>query len=211
MNAMPARSTAQWKLVVVSVLVGLGLGVITVLGQKWLDGDWDRLANSGAVWLTVAFAVGSHMPSTRWAAAAGFATLIAAVIGYYAAVPLLVEGADASVRSVAIWLGPAIGGGPLFGAAGRWWRGVDATRSSLSTALMGGAFVAEGVYTLIRIAGPTGSQEAAGWTMLAIGLAVPVLLGHSMSERLRGSILLLPASLAGLAIFWILERVVSRV
>ena len=39
-------------------VAGLGLGVLTVYGQR-LPGGWSTLANSGAVWLVFAFVAGS--------------------------------------------------------------------------------------------------------------------------------------------------------
>ncbi len=64
------------------VVVGLTTGVLTLSGQAVLDGDWNRLANSGAIWVTVAFAVGAVMVSDREAVVAGTATLLLALVGY---------------------------------------------------------------------------------------------------------------------------------
>jgi hypothetical protein len=69
-----------------------------------------------------AFVAGSLMRTELTAAAAGSGTLVGAVIGYYVAVPIVVEGAAANMRTVAIWTGTALIGGPVFGLAGRWWR-----------------------------------------------------------------------------------------
>ena len=35
--------------------MGVGTGVLTLLGQGVLDANWNRLVNSGAVWLMVGF------------------------------------------------------------------------------------------------------------------------------------------------------------
>ena len=197
----------SWRVVVLVVLIGLALGVLTVLGQGVLPGNWNRIANSGAVWVAVAFAVGAFMASDRTAALAGATTLVGAVIGYYVTVPWLVEGAASSSRSVAIWGVTALIGGPVFGLAGRWWRMGTDDRRAIAIALLGGAFAAEGVYTLIHIAGPTGSQEAVGWTMLAIGVAIPLLLGRSPRGRALGLVVMVPVGCLVFAAYSLIDLV----
>lgn len=162
------------------VLAGLAIGVLTVLGQGHLPGQWSTLANSGAVWLVVAFVAGSRMPTDGWAAAAGVAILVGAVIGYYVSVPIIVEGAAANMRSVAIWTGTALVGGPVYGVAGRWWRDERPTRRAIAVALLGGILVAEGLYDVVTIR----RIRTAGWAMIAAGLAAPIVLGRSARERL---------------------------
>ncbi|WP_258000490.1 DUF6518 family protein [Bacillus sp. Marseille-P3661] len=38
-----------------SVIIGILVGILTVLGQGILPGSWNSLANSGTVWLIPAF------------------------------------------------------------------------------------------------------------------------------------------------------------
>lgn len=160
---------------------GLALGLLTLLGQRWLHGAWLAIVNSGAVWLLPAFVAGSLMRSDAGAAVAGAALLVAAVVGYYAPVPLVVEGAAANAHSVAVWIATALVGGPVYGLAGRWWRRRRGWRSCAALGLLGGAFLAEGAARL-----HAGGGGAAGWTMVAIGVALPVALGRSTRERAIG-------------------------
>lgn len=197
----------SWRVSVVVVLTGLGLGILTVLGQGLLPGNWHRIANSGAVWVAVAFAVGAFMASDRTAALAGAGTLLGAVVGYYVTVPWLVEGAASSSRSVAIWGVTALIGGPVFGLAGRWWRTGTEGRRAIAIGLLGGAFAGEGAYTMIHIAGPTGSQEAVVWTMLAIGVGVPLLLGRSLRGRLFGLVVMVPVGCLVFAAYSLIDLV----
>lgn len=122
-------------------LAGIGTGVLTLLGPGVLDAGWNRLANSGAIWLMVGFLVGSRMPSVGWAVAAGVGTLIGAVAGYYMAANL--SGTGVSMSAVAIWIGAAIVGGPVYGIAGRWWHDERRSRRAAAIALMGGILSAE--------------------------------------------------------------------
>ena len=171
-------------------VAGLGIGVLTVYGQR-LPGGWSTLANSGAVWLAAAFIVGSLMRSDLSAAATGGGLLVGAVIGYYAAVPIVVEGAAANMRSVAIWSGTALVGGPVFGVAGRWWRRESSSKRVIAIGLLGGVFVAEGINDVRYI--PT--VRTAGWVLLAVGLLVPWVLGRSWRERLLGLAAMVPVAL----------------
>src|SRR4029079_15651523 len=89
----PGRPVVNAGVVLAS---GFALGFLTLLGQKWLRGAWLAVVNSGAVWLLPAFVAGSFMRTDATAAAAGAGLLVAAVVGYYAPVPLVVEGAAAN-------------------------------------------------------------------------------------------------------------------
>jgi hypothetical protein len=171
----------------VLLLFGFALGVVTMFGQTWLHGAWLALVNSGAVWLAAAFVAGAVVRSDPAAALAGTAVLMAAVVGYYGSVPFVVEGASASSRSVAIWLATALVGGPVYGVAGRWWRGTRSWKAWVGLALLGGAFLAEGASRL-RL----GHGDPAGWGMLLAGLVIPLVLGRSTRERLFGLILMVP-------------------
>ena len=164
--------------------------MLTLLGQAVLDGDSNRLANSGAVWVTIAFALGAVMSSDREAAVAGTATLELALVGYQLAssIAQLSLGASAFV----IWTGTALVGGPVFGIAGRRWR-AEAGRSGLvAIALLGAVFVAEGAYTLWTIP----DLWRAGAVEVVLGIAVPVLLGRDRREAASCSGLALLAVLA---------------
>ena len=171
-------------------VAGLSIGVLTVYGQR-LPGGWSTLANSGAVWLVFAFVAGSVMRTDLAAAAAGTGTLVGAVIGYYAAVPIVVEGAAANIRSVAIWTGTALIGGPVLGLAGRWWRRGSLAQRVIALALLSGVFVAEGLNDVRSV--PT--VRAAGWILLAVGLLVPLMLGRLWRERLLALTAMVPVAL----------------
>jgi len=194
----PSRLSRTFILV---TALGCAVGVLTVVGQGGLPGNWTTLANSGAVWLTAAFLVGSFMPTDRVAAAAGVMTLVGAVFGYYVSVPFIVEGAAADARSVAIWVIVALAGGPVFGMAGRWWHSDRLARRIAATALLGGVFFAEGLDRTLR----NPHLGAVGWTMMAIGVAIPLILGRRNKERLGGLAAELPVILAALGAYWIIN------
>ena len=162
------------------IALGIAIGVLTVFAQGALPGTWKTWANSGAVWLAPAFFVGSFMSTDRVAAAAGFVALVAAIAGYYVSVPVIVEGASSDVRSVTVWVVAALVGGPVLGMAGHWWRDDRALRRIAALAILGGVFTGEGLERVL--ADPR--IGAAGWTMVAAGILVPLVLGRTIRERL---------------------------
>ena len=178
---------------------GLATGGLTLLGQAVLDAEWNRLANSGAIWLAVAFAIGSRMASDREAVVAGTATLLFALIGYQLAARVV--GASIGVTGLVIWSGTALVGGPVYGFAGRHW-GVRARGARIfALALLGAVFVAEGAFTLLAIP----DLARVGWVEVVVGLALPVVLGRDGRERVAGVALLVPLACLGLLAFEIIN------
>ena len=126
--ASPSSLLSRARRSLLVIAVGFATGVLTLLGQAIFDGDWNRLLNSGAIWVTVAFALGAVMHSDREAAVAGTAALVLALVGYH----LAASACRAPLGSSAfvIWTGTAIVGGPVFGIAGRRWRATQDDRAS---------------------------------------------------------------------------------
>lgn len=194
-----------WQAGVLAGVVGIALGVLTLIGQGQLPGAWQHLANAGGPWLVGAFFISALVPSSRWAAVAGLVTLLGALLGYYVAAHFLVE-ASASSGIVAFWIGIALVGGPLFGMAGHWWRDAREWRRVAGAALLGAVIVAEGIY-LLQVVIP--EDRPAGWAGIAVGIAVPLLLGRTAGDRLLGLVAMVPALLLGLAGFLVMTVVYS--
>jgi hypothetical protein len=197
-TAGTGRDLVTRSLVVASV--GLGTGVLTLLGQAVLDGDGNRLANSGAIWLTVAFGAGAAMASDRQALVAGLATLLMALVGYQAAAS--VAHAPMAASALVIWSTTALVGGPVLGLAGRRWRAGRGRERSVAIALLGAVYVAEGTNTLLSIP----DLARAGWTEVIIGVGLPVLLGRDRAERTTALVLLAPLAFLGLLVYQGIDR-----
>jgi hypothetical protein len=180
----------------VAVVAGLVAGAVTQLLQGILPAEVGSIANSATPWLAVAFGVGATAPRWWIAALAGAITLLAALVGYYGLVQVR-YGYGVEVRgTVLLWLIAAVVGGPVFGVAGRWWRGDGPWRRAIGPALLGASAMAEGVY-LARI--PTVASAAP--LFVVVGLLIPVLLGRRREDRIRGLVLLLPCVALGAAGF----------
>jgi hypothetical protein len=127
-------------------------------------------------------------------------TLLLALLGYQLAATVAAVGV--SVPGLLIWSVTALVGGPLSGLAGRHWRAGTGRARALAIAILGAAFVAEGVYTL----GSIERLAGAGWTEVAVGLGLCLLLARDRLERVTAILLLVPLSLAGYLAFVVISR-----
>jgi hypothetical protein len=176
--------------------VGLATGVVTQLAQGVLPDAWGPLANSITPWLAVAFLVGSRAPGRMPAIAGGVLTLLGALVGYYALVGLRFGYWPSLRGAVVLWIIGAAVGGPVFGLMGWWWREPHPWRRAIGPALLGAAAIAEGVY-LSRIE----TVASAAPAFVVVGLMVPVVLGRSRDDRIRGLVALVPCLALGAAGF----------
>ncbi len=174
-------------LVVVGLIgaIGLANGLLTLLAFGTLGAGWNTLGNSGAIWLLVAFAVGALMPTAGLAIAGATASLVGSVVWFYMAAHYLV-GMPISSAGIAIWLIASVTGGPLYGLAGHWWRTGPDARHVVGPALMGGVFIAEGVFTLLHAP----LLPIVGWVAVAIGAVFTVALARSTRDRFLGLVAL---------------------
>jgi uncharacterized protein DUF6518 len=195
----------HWGLV---LLVGLGTGVVTQVGQSVLPTGWSQAANAISPWLLVAFLAGSSMPSRASAITAGIVTLVLALVGYYATTQIR-YGIGGGSGSLVFWGLGALTGGPVFGLAGRAWRtGTDLERP-IALGLLAAVAIAEGIYHALVLVEPS---VAAGFVMG--GLLVPLVLGRTWQDRLRSYVAAVPAlGLGGLGYvaFTVLYGLTARI
>jgi hypothetical protein len=177
------------------VVVGLATGALTQVGQSVLPDGWSQLANAITPWLVIAFLVGARMPDRSWAAGAGAATLILALVGYYAMTELR-YGIGGGTSSLIFWGLGAIVGGPVFGLAGRTWLTGSSWPRALAIGLVAAVAIAEGLYHVVVLAEPS-----VGAGFIAAGLMAPLILGRTREDRLRGYVATLPGLALGAAGF----------
>jgi hypothetical protein len=145
-QTMSRRTLRDSVLVRVSavLLLGVGTGAATSLLQTDLDFPWLALVNAASPWLTVMFVAGALWPRPSRAAAAGLATGLLELIGYYAT--SAAKGYAAGDHAILLfWAACALAGGPLFGVAGSTWRQATTRLSSIATATVPAAFLAEAI------------------------------------------------------------------
>lgn len=79
-----------------------------------------------------------------------------------------------------IWGVTACVAGPVFGLAGRWLRTETSLRRRIAaTSVLGAVFVAEGVWSLLRIPG----DEPAATVEIVFGISLGVALARTARER----------------------------
>jgi hypothetical protein len=180
------------RTVVVAVVAGLLAGSLTQLGQGVLPDLLTPAANAISPWLAVAFGVGAAAGSRRAAAAGGLLALVFALVGYFGLVFVRFGYAPSLGGANLVWLLGAAVGGPVFGLAGRWWRAHDGWLGAVGAALLGAAAIAEGVYL-------SGIETVAASAPLFViaGLLVPIVLGRSNANRIRGLAALVPCLALG--------------
>lgn len=175
-TALPARTLRR---VLIVVAGGLVIGALSFLIQGRLPGDWAQIGNSGAVWLTVAFWMGALWRSPERAALAGFVALACCLIGYFATG--IASDVPYAPYFVVLWFGVAVFGGSLFGLAGYAWRDRRQWMHVTGLGLLGGVFVAEGLFTVLA-----NQHLTTGWPLITGGLIMPLALGRSGRDRLWG-------------------------
>jgi hypothetical protein len=184
-------SDSAWRQAGLVVVAGLTTGVLTQVGQGALPDGWSQAANAISPWLLVAFLVGSTMPDTPRAAAAGFGTLLLALVGYDAMI-LVRYGYGPSVGSLVFWGLGALVGGPVFGVAGRAWRTGSPRPRAAALGLLVAVAVAEGIYNAVVLEHP-----AVGAGFVLAGLLVPLVLGRSREDRVGAYVAAVPALALG--------------
>jgi hypothetical protein len=187
------------------VVAGLATGILTQIGQGALGDDWSQVANTISPWLLVAFLVGSVFPDRRSASAAGVATLVLALVGYYAMTTLRF-GIGGGTSSLLFWGTGALVGGAVFGFAGHAWRQGDERWRAAAIGLVAAVFVAEGVYQRqIRPDVPVGTAY------IVVGALVPLVLGRSTRDRVGGYVAAVPALALGALGFVVFLRLYDAI
>lgn len=185
------QPAATGRRVAFIAIAGLATGILTQFGQSILPDGWSQAANAISPWLIVAFLVGSRMPDRRWAAGAGIATLLLALVGYYAMTQLR-YGIGGSTGTLLFWGLGAVIGGPVFGIAGLTWRTGPARRRALAIGLVAAVAIAEGLYHASVL-----ERSSEGVGFIIAGLLAPLVLGRSREDRLWGYVAILPALALG--------------
>jgi hypothetical protein len=141
-----ARSTASAVpvRVVAVVVIGLGIGVLTAILQRYLQFPWLSLVNSSSPWLTPMFVLGGTWRRPQAAALSGLVIGLLELAGYY--ITAGARGYPSGGEPILLFWGAcAIIGGPVFGLAGwAWWRQTGRLRS-LGAAALPAAFLSEAV------------------------------------------------------------------
>jgi hypothetical protein len=205
LSQSPAPEIARSPALGSRVLGGFGASILggAILGAAawWTDQlgfPWSAFipANAIGAWLGVAFVLGSTARTIPTGALRGLIGLLSAVGAYYLLNRLLGEGyrVIGAPHAATVWGAVALIAGPLMGFAGATWRHGHGRPRAIAVALLGAAFIAEGlVFGASRWARVDQIGTDPGAVVLAvetaIGLALPFVLLRK-GERLAGYVTL---------------------
>ena len=191
-----------------AVLIGLAWGAATSGLQTVLPWPFSGLANAVSPWVAPAFAIGALARRPWVAAVAGALVCFGEVGGYYLVSMVRDFGVNPSM--VALWVATGVVGGPVFGAAGWYWRRVRSLRwAGLSAALLGGVFLSEGAIGYGVYLGYTGDAVVfctiGALLVVALGAAAPAARaarapGRGIGTALVWLLLVFPLGAAGQAL-----------
>ena len=191
MDTNNTTSRPQLGRIVLALGLGVAVGVLTSMLQRYLDFPWLSLVNAASPWLTTAFVAGALQTRLPTAVLVGMASTLLQVAAYYVTADL--RGFGVSMTYVVVWSLCALLGGPVFGAAGHtWWRAAPA---GLGAALLVAAYASEAVVVYHFRLG----YSSAAWLFGAVALLLAVGLGQHRSQYPAVARWLLPTVIAGAA------------
>ncbi len=150
------------------VLTGFVVGCVTSLAQGRPPGALDAFTNSASAWLILAFFVGRLMRALPGALAAGAATCLAELVGYYLTASVRGLGLGES-STMALWVACALVGGPVLAVAGFWWRSGPTAVRQLAPLVLAACFAVEGARYAVVLDAPS---KAMLWLTISLTIAL---------------------------------------
>lgn len=169
-----------WEYMLVSAVVGIIVGILTVLGQRVLPGNWNSVANSGTVWLIPAFFIGALGSMKARSVIASIITLFGMVLGYYG-YAMVIQDVAHSIFFITVWMGAAV---------------------------IGGVFITEGLNLFLHIEDYR-HMLAVGGVQILVDFVLVLVLERSTKERVASLLTLLPVIVLGMIGYQILYYITT--
>jgi hypothetical protein len=194
---------------IISLLIGLLIGLLTLLGQKVLPPNLNFLANSGAVWMIPAFLVSFRSAEERTGGVImSVCCLLGCVLGYYISEVGLNDHAMITNFYFFLWLAMALPAGMLAGLAGWYGRKDDSPWQPFGRSLISALFFSEGGIKLIHL--PDYLHMVYGIAlMMVIGAVAYFLINGRNSLKVRNLLALTVLTALGLAAHQLLYLITS--
>jgi MFS family permease len=160
------------KYVVITLGIGILLGVFTSFGQTYLPEPFRQLANSYSVWLLFSFIVGYILKTYKIAGVAGVFVQYLAILFYYIASSIRFDMSftpESLISLNIVWIVGGTLAGPIAAIAGA----IAAKKTkhlSIAIGFMAGLFFSEALYQFIML-----GYAAEGIVFSLVGLAFIVL------------------------------------
>lgn len=140
------------KKYILAIILGLAVGILTLVGQKYLPMNLNFLANSGAVWLIPAFLLSYFEKENGLKAiATTIVCLLGCVYGYYIFEAVLNHHAFTFAGGVLLWSGVALIAGAVFGFGAFLANQENSKLKYFGMNLLPAVFTAEGLDNVIHI------------------------------------------------------------
>jgi hypothetical protein len=167
------------KNIIITIALGVLLGLFTSFGQTYLPDPFKQLANSYSVWLLFAFICGLSMSRYRWALLSGAVVQYVALATYYVLIHIRFSDGSFNISSNVIWL---VGGtlvGPLASLAGKLYS-VRSKWSAYALSYIVGLILSESLYQFMRL-----QYVGEGLVFLVLSLAVAAVLLWNYQPRVK--------------------------
>lgn len=194
--------------VLCAFLIGLLTGILTVVGQKYLPGSLNSLANSGAIWLIPAFFVAVRAKRLLPSIFLCIETLAVCVVSYY------VFEAVMNSHSFTfdgyffyLWLGCAVVFGAVFGAGASFYSRKE-WNYHWGASLLPVAFLTEGLNELIHLPSYAHMMLAV-IGRIVIGIALYFIIYRKDCLKCKPLISFGVLSVLGVAVFEVIYRLAS--
>ncbi|MDE6759294.1 MAG: hypothetical protein K2J90_01300 [Lachnospiraceae bacterium] len=140
------------KKYILAIIIGTVVGMLTLVGQKYLPINLNFLANSGAVWLIPAFLLSYFEKGNKLhTIATTIVCLLGCVYGYYIFEAVLNHHAFMLDRWILLWSGVALIAGAVFGIGAFFANLENSKLKYIGLNLLPAVFTAEGLDNVIHI------------------------------------------------------------
>jgi hypothetical protein len=169
------------QLALIGILVGFTIGFLSAIGQYVLPDSIKQIANSGAMWVIIAFVMGRYAPSLVMAILVGALALFGELAGFYA-IAWRLHLAITPLWVVFAWGVVAVIAGPILATGGYVSRTKGGFTRLLGMSTLGATFIGEGLFLLLAI-DPAPKKIMALW--LAIAAIITVILTWRERKRIQ--------------------------
>lgn len=140
------------KRYVLTIMIGVFVGIFTLIGQKYLPMNLNFLANSASMWLIPAFFIPYFLKTDKGnSIILSTISLIFCVLGYYVFEAILNSHSFEMGRAMIFWLICAVVGGFVFGLGANYANTKKNTIKYIGMNLLPAVFLSEGLDKLIHI------------------------------------------------------------
>ncbi|MCI8441378.1 MAG: hypothetical protein HFG27_02450 [Provencibacterium sp.] len=192
------------KKLLVPAAAGIIVGVITLIGQRYLPINLNFLANSGAVWLVPAFLLSFFFrEDAKISITTAIICLLGCVSGYYVSEAIFNQHPLTFSKGILIWSIIALAAGAVFGIGANWANTKSNPLKYCGMNLLPAVFVAEGVDEILHISDYSHMIPAVV-LKIAIGIALYIIINRRLSLKGISLACFIGFSVLGVVVYMVL-------